>query len=289
VSAAYRKIDPASALPVDLDLLPIRDRAFLRLLNRAGAATAVQLAQLVYGSLRVAQKHLLQLYRSGLLERLPLADERYGQAEYAYRLGSIGHERLGTRNAPSPATYLRHTLDIVATVCALNRTEDREHPPVQLWYTDTMTTSILSRWLRPDSIVVVTTDAGSAVLALEIDEGTIFQRSVRAKLALYRRPLSTRPNWHLLVVVPTQLRLEWMVRTAAPLGLAPRAWVVTLADLAMNSLDAVLKPLAGQAPFPVRSLLTPPQRLLPAPVGSRAWLELLAAGGGETEGGALAP
>jgi hypothetical protein len=68
-----------------------------------------------------------------------------------------------------------------------------------------MTGGVLSRFVRPDSIVV-STDAGSAVLALEIDEGTEHQRSIRSKLAAYRRPLSSRPTWHLFVVVPGQHR-----------------------------------------------------------------------------------
>jgi hypothetical protein len=290
MSAAFRTIDPGSALDVDVDQLPIRDRSCLRLLNRCGAATSVQLAQHIYGSHRNAQKHLLHLYRSGLLERIPLADSRHGQAEFAYRLGTVGHQRLGTRHTPSPATYLRHTLDTVATVCALNRTDDREHSPVQLWYTDTMTTGILSRWVRPDSIVVITADAGSAVLALEIDEATTHQRTVRAKLAAYRRPLASRPAWYLLVIVPGQIRADWMVRQAAAIGLGPRAWVVNRGDLAGGSLDAMLRPLDPRlGRSSIRSLLKPPQRWLRAPVGSHAWLELLAAGGGETEDGALAP
>ena len=81
-----------------------------------------------------------------------------------------------------------------------------------------------------------------------------------------------------------------MVRQAVAVDLGERSWVVTHADLARDSLDTVLRPLDPRLPpSSIRSLLQPPRRLLPAPVGSRAWLELLAAGGGETEDGALAP
>jgi len=73
MSAAFRTIEPGNALDVDPHLLPIADRACLRLLVRAGAATSVQLAQIVYGSLRRTQKRLLLLHRSGLLERVALA------------------------------------------------------------------------------------------------------------------------------------------------------------------------------------------------------------------------
>jgi hypothetical protein len=185
---------------------------------------------------------------------------------------------------------VRHSIDTVRAICSLNRTNDPERPPVQLWFTDTMTADILGRFVRPDSIAVVTTDAGSAVLALEIDEGTEHIRTIRSKLAAYRRPLALRPSWHLLVVVPGQLRADWMVRQAAAVDLGPRAWVITHYDLARDSLDTVLRPLdPGHPHCSIRSLLLPPRRLLPAPVGSGAWLELLAAGGGETEDGALAP
>ena len=101
-------------------------------------------------------------------------------------------------------------------------------------------------FVRPDSIAVVTTEAGSAVLALEIDEGTEHTRTIRAKLAAYRRPLAIRPNWHLIVVVPSVIRADWMVRQAASLDLGPQAWVVTRADLARDSLDTVLRPLDSE-------------------------------------------
>jgi len=280
MSAAFRSIDPGSAHDIDLKHLPITDRACLRLLELADAATAVQLAQLVYGSLRVSQKHLLRLYRSSLLERMAIPDERYGQAEYAYRLGTFGRNHLGIVGPPPSTGYLRRTLDTVDTVCALNRTGDREHPPVQLWLTQSMCRNMLTRFLRPDGIALVTTDAGSAVLALETDEGTTQRPGVRATLAIYGRRLSTRPNWQLLVVVPTQVRAEWMVRSAADLGLPPRAWVITRGELAAGSLDAALQPLVGgQEPRSLRSLLAAPPRWLPEPVGSRAWLEMLASGG----------
>jgi len=178
----------------------------------------------------------------------------------------------------------------VAHEMAASRRRDRERPPVQLWLTDSMSSNVLGQFVRPDSITVVTTEAGSAVLALEIDEGTEHRRTIRAKLAAYRRPIAIRPNWHLLVVVPGPIRAAWMVRVAGSLDLGPRSWVVTLGDLERDALDCVLQPLDLRLPpASIRSLLQPPRRLLPAPVGSRAWLELLAAGGGETEDGALAP
>jgi hypothetical protein len=86
------------------------------------------------------------------------------------------------------------------------------------------------------------------------------------------------------------MRSDWMARQAASLELGHRAWVVTRSDLARDSLDTVLRPLnVGSPSGSIRSLLNPPQRLLPSPVGSSAWLQLLADGGGEAADGALAP
>jgi hypothetical protein len=287
--AAFRAVDPGSATHLDPDLLPITDRALLRLLARHDAVTPAEPAEFVYTDLRRSQEHVLRLYRAGLLDRAPLSRQTPGQAEFAYRLSLLGHQRLATRRALAPASYVRHSIDTARAICALNRTRDRERPPVQLWYTDSMTGDILSRFVRPDSIAVVTTEAGSAVLALEIDEGTEHMRTIRSKLAAYRRPLSLRPAWHVLVVVPGSPRADWMVRQAEWVHLGERSWVVTHADLARDSLDTMLRPLDPRLPpSSIRSLLRPPQRRLPAPVGSRAWLELLASGGGETEDSALA-
>jgi len=290
MSAAFRMVEPGSALDMDPDLLATRDRACLRLLLRCGAATSPIAAEFVYPDLRRAQERLLRLYRAGFLERTTLPRRTPGHADLAYRLSQLCHQRLGTRRAPSPASYLRHTIDTVSAVCALNRAIDREHPPVQLWLTDSMSANVLGQFVRPDSITVVTTEAGSAVLALEIDEGTEHRRTIRAKLAAYRRPIAIRPNWHLLVVVPGPIRAAWMVRVAGSLDLGPRSWAVTRSDLARDALDCMLQPLDQRLPpGSIRSLLQPPRRLLPTPVGSHAWLELLAAGGGETEDGALGP
>ena len=263
MSAAFRTIEPGSAIEVDPDVLPVTDRACLRLLVRCGAATSINLAQHVYGQIRHTQRRLRRLHNAGLLERASVTDTPPGRAEFAYRVGQIGHQRLGTRRSPAPATYVRHALDTVDAVCALNRSRDREHPPVQLWLTDAMTADVLGRFVRPDSIAVVTTDAGSAVLALEIDEGTEHMRMIRAKLAAYRRPLARRPSWHLIVVVPGIPRAEWMVRQAVAVNLGERAWVVTHADLARDSLDAVLRPLDPRhSPAPIGSPAPSPS---PAP------------------------
>ena len=76
------------ALQLDLDALPIRDRAALRVLTRADAATASQLARLIYRRERTAQERLLQLMRAGALERMIDPRSGRGTAAYAYRPSS---------------------------------------------------------------------------------------------------------------------------------------------------------------------------------------------------------
>ena len=123
---------------------------------------------------------------------------------------------------------------------------------------------------------MVTTDAGSAVLALEIDEGTEHRRTIRAKLAAYRRPLATVRTGIWWSWFQPPIRAAWMVRVAASLDLGPRSWVVTRTDLEpARRTPCFDHSTRGQSPRSIRSLLKPPRRLSPAPVGSHAWLELL--------------
>jgi len=176
MSGAFRAIDPASTQERDPDRLYRLDRAAC-----GSSSDAVQPHQSSSPRSSTATSAwpnttCLRLHRAGLLERTAIVDEP-GRAEYAYRVGTSGHQRLGTRRTPAPATYVRHMLDTVDAARALNRSSDREHPPVQLCVADSMTGDVLGRFVRPDSIVVVTTEAGSAVLAVEIDEATEHSRT----------------------------------------------------------------------------------------------------------------
>src|SRR6266540_1624521 len=86
----------------DIGLLHYRDRAVLRILDRAEAATPRQLAILVYGHRRIAQRRLLHLWQAGLLER---AIVPHGQRRPATQLARAALARRtqcrrGPRNAP---------------------------------------------------------------------------------------------------------------------------------------------------------------------------------------------
>ena len=111
---------------VDLDALTIADKAALRLLVRADAATASQLARLIYRRERTAQDRLLELWRSGALERSTDPRSGRGTAAYAYRTSQATRTRLGIREPRASSLYLRHTLDIVEAVCALAVPDDAE-------------------------------------------------------------------------------------------------------------------------------------------------------------------
>ncbi len=112
---------PPSRVIVDPGMLPVRDRAALRILYRADVATTAQLTTLVYGRRQTAQERLAALYRAGYLERAVLPPSTRGGAPFAFRVSPRGRRRLHydplTRSRAG--TQLRHSLNRVETVCAL--------------------------------------------------------------------------------------------------------------------------------------------------------------------------
>jgi hypothetical protein len=274
-------------LGIDLDALSIADKAALRLLVRADAATASQLARLIYGRERTAQDRLLELWRAGALERSTDPRSGRGTATYAYRTSPSTRAHLGIREPRASSLYLRHTLDIVEAVCALAVPDDADDPrPVQAWLTERMSADLPGPGIRPDSVVALQVGAGSSVLCLEMDEGTQHAPVIRARFTAYGRWLPARAGWHLLFVVQSEQRTRWLCRLGSwhgPASLAGRSWVVRLADLGRDGLNALAVPIVGAAsPSALRSLARDPaSRESTAPVGSNAWIELLGQGGGE--------
>lgn len=282
--------DRALASSLDVGLLSVRDRACLRLLYRAGVASAEQLATLVYPSRRTALRRLRRLWQLGLLERAPLAPER-GGIPIAYRISRSGSRRLGyVDTRTGGVSRVRHALDIVETVSALVHFAPGA---VQLWLTEPMTGGLLPADVRPDSIVVLQVGARSAAVCLEIDEATEHAPTIRSRLAAYERALAGRDGWHLLWVVPTAERLGWLRRLARwdqrP-GLELRSWGLVLDDLRSDSLAASTHPVGWSGDRrPLATLAMDARaRRCPTPVGSPAWVRLLGTGGGEETGEALA-
>jgi hypothetical protein len=70
-------------------------------------------------------------------------------------------------------TQLRHSLNVVETVCALvNSTrDDASEQLVQAWLSEVMARDLLPR-TYPDAVVALQAPTGSGVLCLEIDEST---------------------------------------------------------------------------------------------------------------------
>ena len=284
MASVFRTATPADTR--DIRLLHYRDRAVLRILDRAEAATPRQLAILVYGNLRTAQERLASLYDGGLLERTTLPPPKRGGAELAYRLSRRTRYRLGDHSPRARGSNrIGHTLDIVETVCALVTAngDPRLTSPVLAWLAEPTAARALGTPPYPDSVVVLQDRGRSGVLCVEIDEATQRRTVIEAKLNGYRRLFDAHPTWWLLFVVPSRNRARWLRAVAAGVdeSVAARAWVTSLVALRTGHLECPALPVTGNAEAtPLRALLDG-SRVRPAgaPVGSEAWLRLLGEGG----------
>ncbi len=128
MSAAFRMIEPGSAIDLDPDLLPIADRALLRLLAPPRCSSRPQSPDSSCTQTSAAPRSTCSAcIAQACSSEHPLSRQTPGRAELAYRLSPLGHQRLGTRRATAPASYLRHSIDTARAICALNRASDREH------------------------------------------------------------------------------------------------------------------------------------------------------------------
>ncbi|MEI7742873.1 MAG: replication-relaxation family protein [Chloroflexota bacterium] len=282
MTLAFRGATPALAL--DPQQLPLRDRAVLRILNRARLANAEQLGILVYRNRHYAQIRLRRLFDLGYLERAGLPPPAgLGGAPFVYRLAPAAIARLGyaPRRWRGPG-YVAHTLDAVEAVCALVRSTDPDrYPTVLRWLPESIVADVLPAGPAADAVIVIAADDGPATVCLEIDEGNQHVAPIGAKLHAYRAALEIRPGWHVLFVVPTPDRAAWLRRAAHGTG-DMTAWVTTLDELRGRGPDARLASLSRQAPPQVLRRLAPgPAPLAGPPVGSRRWLEILGSGGAE--------
>lgn len=275
----------------DIGFLPVRDRSCLRILYRYDVATTAQLTALVYRRRQKAQLHLQRLYRYHLLERTPLPPLERGGAPLVFRLSRHARNRLGYAplTRAEAGTQLRHSLNAVEAVVALARPypASGDPHPVQAWLSPYMSAGILNR-IQPDALLAVQLATGSGVLALEIDEATEHADVIVGKLVNYGWTLAKRPGWHLLFVVPHTTRLHWLRRRlASATGRAPRldgkAWAVTLEAIQVDGLSAIVTPIErGSTGRPLTTILDDARsRRLATPIGSDAWLRLLAFGGVE--------
>jgi hypothetical protein len=290
MSVVFRESTERALLSsLDIGLLSVRDRACLRLLYRAGVATADQLATLIFPSRRTALRRLRRLWQLGLLERAPLAPER-GGIPIAYRITRRGSKRLGYHDTRTGGvSRVRHTLDIVDAVCALVRSAPGS---VQVWLTEPMTDGVLPADVRPDSVLVLQIDSGSAALCLEIDEATEHSPTIRARLGAYERALAGRAGWHVVWVVPTEERLGWLRRLGRwdqRSGLEGCSWGIVLDEVRTLGLRARTQPVGWSGGVvPLEAVVADPRlRRCPTPVGSPGWIRLLGSGGAEETDEAL--
>lgn len=269
-------------LTLDPSALPIRDRAVLRILHRAEAATAAQLTILAYGHRRIANRRLLRMWQAGLLERTALARTvPYGSGPYAYRLSEAARRRLGaTHLHRRGSAYLRHTLDTVEVVTRLVAASPAGRPIVEGWLPESLARDLLPGDIRPDSLLILRGQAGAGGVWLEVDEGTQHQAVIRGKLTAYRKGISDA-SWLVLFVVMTTTRLDWLRRTAA-MDRDPMkwAWATTLDDLA-HGLDSTLIGISDGRTSTLGEVLVQPRLPDAAPVGSARWGEMLGTGAGE--------
>jgi hypothetical protein len=187
---------------------------------------------------------------------------------------------------------LRHSLNVVETVCALlGRSSDPY--PVQAWLTESMAAE--QSWsVYPDSVVALQLSTGSGVLCLEIDQATEHAPQIGDKLARYEAFLRSQSAWQLLFVVGSTERATFLARVARyghgyP-GLAGVAWAAVLDDLEVIGTGAPVISFSAHAGRNTLAtiLRDPRRRTCPTPVGSDAWVELMASGGVEELDEALA-
>ncbi len=182
-----------AALRLDPGQLPVRDRAVLRILNRARLANAEQLGILVYRNRHYAQIRLRRLWDLGYLERsgLPPPSGIAG-SPYVYRLARLPSPASATHRGPwrGPG-YIAHTLDAVEAVCALVRSTDPETQPTVLrWLPESIVVDVLPAGPAADAVIVIATDDGPATVCLEIDEGHQHLAPISDKLRAYAPALA---------------------------------------------------------------------------------------------------
>jgi hypothetical protein len=274
-----------ATLRLDPGQLPIRDRAALRILNRARLANAEQLCTLVYHSRRYTQIRLRRLWDLGYLERSGLPPPSgIGGSPYVYRLAPAAIARLGY--APRPwrgPGYIAHTLDAVEAVCALVRSTDpNTRPTVMRWLPESIVADVLPAGPAADAVVVIAAADGPATVCLEIDESNQHVGPISDKLRAYERSIGGRPGWHVLFVVPTVDRAAWLLRVGRGVR-TDSAWVTTLDELRRSGVRAQLVAVPGSSatPMSLGNLGSGSSPLAGPPVGSRRWLELLGSGGAE--------
>jgi hypothetical protein len=145
--------------------------------------------------------------------------------------------------------------------------------------------------VKPDQLVVIDTGVASAWILVEVDESTERPPVIRERLNAYAKLFEEhRVGWHMLWVVNSPERLARLRQIAGPLklaALADRCWGVPIGEVSDAGASAqVLAVGASLPPRSLRAIATDPKmRRTEYPVGSPAWMRLLANGGIEDMSG----
>jgi hypothetical protein len=192
---------------------------------------------------------------------------------------------LNAYRSPGLVT-IRHALDGVELVASLV-----SHDPglVQLWRSESQIPELDG--VKPDQLVVIDTGDASAWILVEVDESTERPPVIRERLNAYAKLFEQHlVGWHLLWVVNSPERLARLRQIAGPMklaSLADRCWGVPIGEVSDAGASAqVLAVGATLPPRPLRAIATDPKmRRTEYPVGSPAWMRLLANGGIEDMSG----
>jgi hypothetical protein len=162
------------------------------------------------------------------------------------------------------------------------------HDPgfVQLWWPEWLLSGF--DWdVNPDHLVVIDTGEASAFILVEVDESTERPPVIRDRLRAYAKLFENHQvGWQLLWVANSRERLARLRQVAGSMKdamLSGRCWGVAIDDVSDRGADAeVLAIGAKDAPRPLRAIMADPKaRRSSYPVGSPAWVRLLANGGRE--------
>jgi hypothetical protein len=200
----------------------------------------------------------------------------------AYRLSETGRRRLHLNAYRSPSLMtLRHQLDGVELVASL---VGHDRGLVQLWWPESLIPD-LGAGVMPDQLVVVDTGEASALILVEVDESTERPPVIRERLHAYAKLFDPYPTgWHLLWVTNSPERLARLRQIAGPMKLSAldgRCWGVPIGEVSELGASAqVLAVGSSRPPRTLRAIATDPKaRRTSYPVGSPAWIRLLADGG----------
>jgi hypothetical protein len=138
----------------------------------------------------------------------------------------------------------------------------------------------------PDALLALQLGTNSAVLALEVDEGTEHAPVIRAKLSRYREALEGRSEWHVVFVVGEPERARWIrdvARRSEGLAvLGGNSWATSIYDVRRGALAAPVASLIGGKPAHLDEICTPAtERHIAHAVGSDRWIRLMGSGAGE--------